>query len=203
MPMSMAGEMARLAREIVSSYEARVSSVVQIVEATQEMLETFRREREAMRTQLRETLARAASLRKRDFDGMIQGVLARLDAREETIKQTLRAHLQEQQALAITLKESLSAHIQGPPASAARTDADRVASVEAVLGEIMTGRQEYERCVRALLAEYRGEQEQIVSAFGALLSNGHAMKVKDFKGTLKRVQAHATSFALPGGVSDD
>jgi len=134
---------------------------------------------------------------------MIHGVLARLDAREEAIKQTLRTHLQEQQALASTLKESLSAHLQEPPASAVRTDADRVTSVEAALGEIMTGRQEYERCVRALLAEYRGEQEQIVSAFGALLSNGHAMKVKDFKGTLKRVQAHATSFALPGGVSDD
>ena len=194
--MSMAEEMACLARKIVSSYEARVSSVVQIVEATQEMLETFRHEREAMRTQLRETLARAASLRKRDFDGMIQGVLTRLDAREEVIKQTLRAHLEAQQALASTLRENLSAHLQEPPASAVRTDADRVTSVEAVLGEIMTGRQEHERSVKALLVEYRGEQEQIVSAFGALLSNGHAMKVKDFKGTLKRVQAHATSFAL-------
>jgi len=51
--MSMAEEMACLARKIVSSYEARVSSVVQIVETTQEMLETFRHEREAMRTQLR------------------------------------------------------------------------------------------------------------------------------------------------------
>jgi hypothetical protein len=194
--MSMADEMACLARKIVSSYEARVSSVVQIVEATQEMLETFRHEREEMRTQLRETLARAASLRKRDFDGMIQGVLTRLDAREEVIKQTLRAHLHEQQALASTLKESLSAHLQEPPARAVQTDAERVPSVEAVLGEILTGRQDYERCVRALLAEYRGEQEQLVSAFGALLSNGHAMKVKDFKGTLKRVQAQAASLAL-------
>jgi hypothetical protein len=173
-------EMVRLAREVIASYEARVASVEQIIEATHEMLETFRGQREAMRARLRETLARAASLRRRDFDAMMQGVLTRQEERERAVKETLRGHLAEERALAADLKEALT-----------RGETEGVGTVKALLEGIATKREAREREVRALLGELQGEQEETARALGQLLSNG-SVRVREFKAALKAIQSRSS-----------
>ena len=201
--MGPAEEMTHLARELTASYEARVSSVEQIIAGTHEMLETFRSQREAIRSRLREALARAASLRRRDFDTMMEGILARQEARELQIKETMRDYLREQRVLAATLKETLSAHLGRPQAEPARSDAERARAGEELLGGIMTRRQAREREVRALLAEFQREQEEIARALEGLLSNDGCLKVKEFKAALKLVRDHGTPCAPRGGGADD
>jgi len=196
-------QMTHLAREFAVSYEARVSSVEQIIAATHEMLETFRSQREAMRSRLREALARAASLRRRDFDVMMQALLTRQEAREQAIKETMRDYLQEQRVLAGTLKEALSAHLARTQAEPARSDAERARAVEELLGGIMARRQAREREVRALLAEFQREQEEIARTLEGLLSNGGSPKVKEFKAALKLVRAHHTPCAPREGGADE
>jgi hypothetical protein len=171
--------MARLAWEVIASYEARVASVEQIVEATHEMLETFRGQREAMRTQLRESLAQAASLRKRDFDAMMHGILASQEEREKAVKETMRGYLAEQREMAAALKEAL-----------ARGEAERIESVKELLKGIEAGRGERE--VRTLLAEFQYEQDELARALGGLLSNGGPVRVKEFKATLRAIQARGS-----------
>jgi len=194
--MGTAEEMACLAREVIASYEARVSSVEQIIEATHEMLEAFRSQREAMRTQLRDTLARAASLRRRDFDAMMQAILVRQEERQERIKEAMRGYLSEHKATAQALKEALSLRLgrtqAGLPAAQAglgNGEAKRIETVEELLGGIMARQEKREREVRALLAEFQREQEEMAHALGGLLSNGGSIKVKDFKATLRTIQA--------------
>jgi phage-related tail protein len=199
--------MARLARQVIASYEARVSSVEQIIEATHEMLEAFRSQREAMRTQLRDTLAMAASLRRRDFDAMMQAILAGQEERQERVKEAMRGYLSEHKATAQALKEALSLRLgrtqaglpvcdaqAGLPACDAQAglangEAKRIETVEELLGEIMARQEKREREVRALLAEFQREQEEMAHALGGLLSNGGSIKVKDFKATLRTIQA--------------
>ncbi len=194
--MGLAEEMGRLAREVIASYEARVSSVERIIEATHETLEAFRSQREAMRTQLRETLARAASLRRRDFDAMMQGILARQQEREEAVKGTMKRYLQEQKTLAASLREAL-----------ARGEPQGVGSLKELLEGMTARREEREREVRALLADFRKEQEAQISALQGLLSNGGSVRVKEFKATLKAVAATITREGLKppgpaGGLPD-
>ena len=196
--MGLAEEMVRLARELIASYEARVSSVEHIIEATHEMLEAFRSQREAMRIQLRETLARAASLRRRDFDAMMQGILVGQEERQERIKEAMRGYLSEHKATAQALKEALSLRLgrtqAGLPvcdaqAGLANGEAKRIETVEELLGGIVARRQQREQEVTALLAEFQREQEEIARALGGLLSNGGSLKVKEFKATLRTIQA--------------
>ena len=175
-------EMGRLAREVIASYEARVSSVEQIIESTHELLETYRSQREAMRAQLRETLARAASLRKRDFDVMMNGILAHQQEREKRVKDSMREYLQEQRALAGTLRETL-----------AKSEAGRIGSVKELLAEITAGREEREQEVRSRLAEFQREQEETARALGRLLSNGGSLKVKEFRAALSAIQSRCWS----------
>ena len=205
--------MVRLAREVIASYEARVSSVEQIIEATHEMLEAFRSQREAMRMQLRETLARAASLRRRDFDAMMQAILASQEKRQERVKEAMRGYLREHKATAQALKEALSLRLgrtqaglpaaQAAQAGLANGEAKRIETVEELLGGIVARRQQREQEVTALLAEFRREQEEIARALGGLLSNGGSLKVKEFKATLKLIQGHSTPCTpCVGGVND-
>jgi uncharacterized protein YukE len=181
--------MVRLAREVIASYEARVSSVEQIIEATHEMLEAFRSQREAMRMQLRETLARAASLRRRDFDAMMQGILVGQEERQERVKEAMRGYLREHKATAQALKEALSLRLGRTQAGLANGEAKRIETVEELMGGIVARRQQREQEVRALLAEFQREQEEMAHALGGLLSNGGSIKVKDFKATLRTIQA--------------
>lgn len=176
--MGMAEEMKRLAWEIAASYEARVSSVEQIIEATHEMLEAFRGQREAMRTQLRETLARASSLRRRDFDAMMQGILARQEEREKAVKRMVKAYLREQREMAMGLRERL-----------AKSESEGIGDFKAMVEDIRARQLERELEIKTLLAHFRNEQEEVASALRKLLSNGGSMRVKEFKATLQAIQA--------------
>lgn len=150
----------------------------QIVESTHEMLESFRSQREVMRARLRESLARAASLRKCDFDTMMGGILVRQGERERAIKETMRGYLREQREMATALKQAL-----------ALGETERIGSVKELLKGIETRREERERDVRTLLAEFRREQEEMSRALHRLLSDGGSVRVKEFKATLRAIQA--------------
>ena len=186
--MGLAEEMGRLAREVIASYEARVTSVEQIIGATHEMLETFRSQREAIRARLRETLAQAASLRRRDFDAMMQGILARQEVREQAIKETMREYLAEQRGLAAELREAL-----------AGVEAERIGTVTGLLDSIAARREAREREVRSLLAGFQREQEELIRALGGLLSNGGSVMIKEFKATLRAIQARRGDGGRDGG----
>ena len=180
--MAIAAEMRHLARAVITSYEARVSSLEQMIETTYEMLETFRSQREAMKTQLRETLARAASLRRRDFDAMIQGILARREEREQTVKETMRGYFEEHRTMAVALREAL-----------ALGEAEGIGTVKKLLERVTVRRQEREREVRALLAEFQSEQEELARALGKVLSNGGSVSVKEFRAALRAIQSRRWS----------
>src|SRR5574337_1592071 len=178
MRMGMAKEIAGLAREVIASYEARLTSVGQIIEATHEMLEAFRSQREAMQTQLREDLARAAALRRRDFDAMMQTILAHQAEREGAVKETIRGYLTEKKTLATALKDALTGG-----------EAEQIEATSGLLEGIADRWEAREREVKTLLAEFQGEQTVMVQVMGGLLSNGGPVRVKEFKATLNAIQS--------------
>lgn len=187
----MVDDMGHLAREIAASYEARVSSVEQIIEATHEMLEAFRGQREAMRTQLRETLARASSLRRRDFDAMMQGILARQEEREKAVKRMVKAYLREQREMAMGLRERL-----------AKSESEGIGDFKAMVEDIRARQLERELEIKTLLADFRREEEEVTSALRGLLSNGGSMRVSDFKATLRAIQSRCWAGRAKGGRDD-
>jgi len=83
-------EMEYIVQNVFSSYEARIQSIESIFDATHQILKDFqepffdtKQERESINAQLREHLARNESLRKKDFDNMMQGILSIQDEREK------------------------------------------------------------------------------------------------------------------------
>lgn len=96
-----------IAKDIVSSYEARIKVVKQIAEDTKKLLEEFRHKREKMSQELKEALAGHESLRKKDFDKMMEEILVAQLKREETVKQMLSDFQEQEMTVVKNLREML------------------------------------------------------------------------------------------------
>lgn len=144
-----------------------------VIEAADGMLEPWRREREKVSATLREILAKGASLRRKDFDAMMRGVLSRQEEREREVREMMRAYLKEQKKIVRALKGALES---GDPGR-----------LRAALGELQTWQREKEEEVRRALVSFQREQEEVASAFKELLARG-SVRAKDLKATLERIQ---------------
>ncbi|MBU4350852.1 hypothetical protein L6250_00735 [Candidatus Parcubacteria bacterium] len=103
----MKNDLKNLAEDIVASYNARVKVVGEIVEDTHEILDGFKKKREEMSGNLREILAKFESLRKKDFNAMMQDILATQQKREENVKKMLADFREEEVGMAERLKSLL------------------------------------------------------------------------------------------------
>lgn len=74
---------------ILDSYKARVRIAESIIEDTNNVLNAFANKREVMGDALKGALAKVASLRKKDFDKMMEEITARQIQKEEYVKQVL------------------------------------------------------------------------------------------------------------------
>lgn len=97
----------KMSKDIISAYEARIVMVQGIVEDTRKLLEEFRQKREKMSGDLKEVLAKHKSLRKKDFDKMMEDILTAQLQREERVKQLLVDFQEQEMAVVKNLKEML------------------------------------------------------------------------------------------------
>jgi len=147
-----------LAEEIIASYDARVRVVGGIVEDTHHLLDGFKEKRQEMSDDLREVLAKFESLRKKDFNAMMQDILLTQQKREENVKKMLTDFREEEAQVAEQLRELLK-----------RGEKIRVADFKKTLGRIRedqavretnTGEQ-----VRAELAIMQDEVYKMLEVF--------------------------------------
>lgn len=94
-----------LAEDIIASYDARIRVVGEIVGDTHKMLDEFKEKRQEMSGNLREVLAKFESLRKKDFNAMMQDILMTQQKREESVKKMLADFREEEARVAEKLKE--------------------------------------------------------------------------------------------------
>ena len=103
----MKNNLKNLAEEIITSYDTRVRVVGEIVEDTHKMLDGFKEKRQEMSDNLREVLAKSESLRKKDFNAMMQDILLTQNKREENVKKMLADFKEEEARVAERLRELL------------------------------------------------------------------------------------------------
>ncbi len=103
----MKNNLKNLAKDIIASYDARTRVVGEIVEDTHKTLDGFREKRQEMSDNLREVLAKCESLRKKDFNTMMQDILLTQHKREENVKKMLADFREEEVRVAERLRELL------------------------------------------------------------------------------------------------
>ncbi len=172
---------------IISSYEVRIQMVEAFFEATHQVFQDFqdsllntRQEREKINNQLRENLARNESLRKKDFDRMMNIISLYLEQSEQEIRKLSKEYLSEQTKLAQQLRESLrnfkDALTQG--------QAQEVEELQTLIRQILTRQDENKNEVTSKLKEFQQGQQQTSEMLRDLLAKGEELRIRDFKAML-------------------
>jgi hypothetical protein len=185
--------------EITSSYEDRLQSITTIIDNTQIVLNEFQESlinttqgREKLKSDLRDTLARNESLRKKDFDTMMSVILLFQNDREIEVRGLLNGYLAEQRAMAKTLKENLGS-FRG---SLNGNNIDRVKEFRQMLQDILKKQEERKTEVTIKLKGFQKEQNELSSALAGLLSKGRELRIRDLKLMLKQFKTQSGERAV-------
>jgi len=185
--MPLATEKENVLEIIISSYEARIQSVEAFFEATgqifqdfQESLLSTRAEREKINGQLRESLARNGSLRKKDFDRMISVISSHLDECEQEVRRLSQKYLREQTKLVQQLRQGLKDFKE----ALTKGQAQKVKELQELIKEILTKQDESKNEVTSKLKDFQQGQQQTYKMLRGLLAKGEELRIRDFKAML-------------------
>jgi len=183
---------ARLMDDIISSYEERIAGVQSIFDTTHQLIEGFqdsfldtKQEREKLKVELRENLAQSESLRKKDFDNMMQAILSAQEIKEKEVRDLLKNYLNEQRAMAHTLRDNL-AEIKG---ALTKGEAIRVKEFQGIIKDILARQDERKDEVACGLKDFQKVQQEMAERLKELLAKGSELRIKDLKSMLKEFQA--------------
>jgi DNA primase catalytic subunit len=184
--------MKNIVDNIVSSYEARIQSIGTLFDTTHQILLGFqdslldtKQEREKLNAELRESLTKKESLRRKDFDNMMQGILLTQDEREKEVRNLLSSYLNEQKEMARALRENLGKFKN----SLIKGEVRRVKEFQEMIKEILAKQGKSKDEVTSRLKEFRREQRVLASRLKELLAKGNELRIRDFKSMLKEFKA--------------
>ena len=175
--MGITEDMKRVAEELVSSYQSRIPTVATIIDNTHQLLEDFKTNRNEMSNQLKETLAKEESLRKKDFDNMMRDILSHQDEREKQVKELLKTFFEEQKEIAEIIKKSL-----------AEGEKIRIDDFKKSLKDIQARQKARENEVSTRLKEFQEEYKEMAESLRSLLNKGEAIRIKEFKEVMKNIR---------------
>ena len=176
--MGIAEDMKRIAEEIVSSYQSRISTVAMIIDNTHQLLEDFKNKRNEMSNHLKETLAKEESLRKKDFDNMMKDILSHQDEREKEVKELLKTFFEEQKEIAQAIKRNL-----------ADGEKVKISDFKNSLKDIQARQKARENEVSVMLKEFQTEYKEMAESLRSLLDKREAIRISEFKVTLKNIRS--------------
>lgn len=169
--MGVGEDLRTLANSIIDSYELRVRTVSALINQAYQLLKSFQTEIEDMIAGLRDNLAGAESLRKKDFDHMISDVIERRRQREEEAEQTLKSFQEEEGEMISRLREII---LRGNSSSLED-------NIKAIKEDIFKRQKEREKKIIKTLQCFQIEQEELRVALKKLLSKGEGVKIKDLR----------------------
>ncbi len=161
---------------VIDSYEARVTTVGALMRQMVEVLKRFDLEQEEKVMELRDLLARAESLRRKDFDTLMAEIRARRREKEKKVAHALDSFLKEQEELVAWLRKVI-------------TDGDiGLEEFKALSHSILTRQKGAQGDLGRMLRELHLEHEEMNIGLRKLLQKGERVRVEDFKAMIKAIQ---------------
>ena len=168
--MSVPSEIQSLTKGVVASFESGIDAVSHLIGKGLEILDGYRAEQDAIRGSLREAFASVGSLRRKDFDGVVERILTFQLQRESEIKRLIREFLGCQKELTRRLRRSLEAGIL-----------EEAKRCKAKLGEIIEK-------AREEISAFQGEQETIRKTFEGLEARKAEITAREFKKVIQDLE---------------
>jgi nucleoid DNA-binding protein len=177
---------------IISTFEDKMDRVQSGYQDFVEVLNTFqtvmidgKREQQEKSHQLRESLAKNGSLRRKDFDDMMKEILAEQDESNGAIKDLVEKYLLQQSKIAGDLRrvfgEIRDALTEG--------NLERIKKLQEGTKALIDDHDAKREEITRRLKDFREEQEEVVSNIRALLAEGNRLRIRDFKKMLEQLKS--------------
>ena len=191
--MGTGEDLRALANSIIDSYQMRVRTVNGLMDQAYSFLTGFQMELEDMIVRLRDNLAKAESLRKKDFDRMIKDVIERRYQSEQETKQSLALFQEEEEGMIELLRKI----VLGGSSS-------NMQDMAAIKEDISRRQKDREKNIIKAMKRLQIEQEELRVALRNLLEKGEEVRVKDFRVMIKalRVQQSDRDTELTNMLDD-
>jgi hypothetical protein len=179
--------------ELITSYETRIATVEELMTkayqatmAPDGLLDILDEKRERLKTDLQKTLARRCSLRKKDFNALLERILAdsnqqrqALGEERRQVREQVTKYLEEHKQLADYLHRQLVDLAGGP------TDTGTLNAMIRIIRTRYedTGQRLFDalREFQARLEVFRREQEELNNRLQRLADRGESLKIEDLR----------------------
>lgn len=187
--LSLAEDMKGIVEEIISSYETSVQNTLDICNTTYQIFQNSildtKQENEKVTTQIRESLAKNKSLRKKDFDNMMQGILLIQDEGEKEARDLVNDYLNEQKEMSRDLRKGIRRFQD----SFAKGEVQGVEKFQNLSKEILDKQDERKQEIASKLKDFQKEQQEMMIGLKELLAKGREIRIRDLKLMLKEFNA--------------
>ena len=190
--MPFTEDMKDIVENMISSYETRVQSIEAAFDTTYQFMRGYHelflymgQERGRVEAELRESLARNSSLRRKDFDSMMSGIISMQDERERELRNLLNSYLNEQKGVAQTLRDNLREFRN----SLVRGEVQRIKKFQILIKEILARQDERKEEVTSKLKEFQRERKNLALRLKGLLSKGRELRINDLKLMLREFKS--------------
>jgi uncharacterized phage infection (PIP) family protein YhgE len=175
--MKTVEQMRNLTQDLIASYDARVDTIGTIIDNTYQALDDFKDKRAKLSGELKETLAKRGSLRKKDFDRMMNGILLSQEEKEKEVKQSLKNFIGEQKKEARELKDALT-----------KGEVERIKKAQ--IG-IEKGVAE----IKGSLKDFCEQQETLTDQLRKLVTKGEDLKIKELQDTIRNLSTGSSNLS--------
>ncbi len=159
-------------------------TIYQILQGFQEYF-LVKQEREMIKGKLRENLAKNESLRRKDFDNMMEGILSTLDKKEKELIYLSNNYLNKQKKTWHALRENLT-NMKG---TLAHEEDEEGKIFQGMVKDIFFSQNENGgKEVTHKLKEFQKEHQKMIDTLNDLLVKREEVRLRDFKSTVENIR---------------
>lgn len=165
-----------LLKPTVDSHSANVTTLIALLRHTAQVLRNLSQQQIEMIAELRALLARTSSLRKADFDRMMQTVLCQGKERERDLREEIERFAREEAGMIAELRAILAVGDGvGPEDVKRRCD------------DLITQQTERGNRISRTLCNVRLDQEELAAGLKKLLAKAEGVRSKDLKSLIRGI----------------
>ncbi len=176
---------------IISCYETRIQKIQTAFQSSENITESshflfdnvqsslndLRKERDVLNSKLCETLAKNGSLRKKDYNTMMSGILCALDEKEKEAESQFLVFIEAQKETAQSLKNSLL----GIKDIGSQDASEKIAIIKEQLSQISKLQEMRKETVMKTFMDFQQMHNRMMECLKNLLEKGDHILIQDIK----------------------
>ncbi len=176
---------------IITSYESRIQKIQTAFQSSENITESsyslfdnvhqslneLKKERDILNSRLCENLAKNGSLRKKDYNTMMSGILAALDEKEKEAENQFLNFIEAQKVTAQSLKNSLL----GINDITSQDNSEKISIIKEELSRISKIQEMRKETVMKTFLDFQQMHNRMMTCLEDLLNKGEHILVRDIK----------------------